>query len=531
VYSLDTHGRHAAEIGLRILRGETPASIPVVEPDHTRGLFDWRQLRRWGLDERRLPAGSVVAFRTPSFWDLYKWYVVGGASLVLLQSALIVGLLVTRAQRRRAQRTLAERLRFETLLSEVTAEFVTAPSTAVDQRIERILQRAAETLDLDRAALAERTEAGDAMRVTHSWTRAGFKPVPRFIEGEALPWVATRLARGDTVSIARLDALPEQGSDRQTLAERGIRSLAAVPLVVNGAVVGALGFTRVRGERTWSAELMARLQLLADVFANALARRRAERAVQESEARRRHAEEEAQRQREELAHALRVATLGELTASIAHEINQPLTAIVTNADAVRRLLALERANPRELGDALTDIADDARRASQTIHRLRALLRKEQGERVKVDIPALIDDVLRLLQSDLQGKNIAVAFAPGEPLPPVLGDPIQLRQVVLNLVVNAAEALALDVDGPREILIGADQPEAGRIALTIRDSGIGVKEAELERIFETFVTSKPQGLGMGLAISRSIVEAHGGRIWATRNDDRGLTLHVELPCDV
>jgi C4-dicarboxylate-specific signal transduction histidine kinase len=338
------------------------------------------------------------------------------------------------------------------------------------------------------------------------------------------------LARGDTVSIARLDAVPEEGSDRRTLAERGIRSLAAVPLVVNGAVVGALGFTRIRGERAWSAELMARLQLLADVFANALARQRAERAVQESEARRRHAEEEAQRQREELAHALRVATLGELTASIAHEINQPLTAIVTNADAVRRLLALEQGNTLEVGDALTDIADDAKRAAQTIHRLRALLRKEGGERVKVDIPALIDDVLRLLQSDLQGKDIAVAFTPGPSLPPVLGDPIQLRQVVLNLVVNAAEAIALDVDGPRAIQIEAGRPAAGRIVVAIRDSGIGVKEAELERIFDTFVTSKPQGLGMGLAISRSIVEAHDGRIWATRNEGRGLTLHVELPCE-
>ena len=530
VYSLDTHGHDAAEIGLRILRGETPASIPIIDPDASRGLFDWRQLRRWGLDERRLPAGSVVAFREPSFWDLYRWYVAGGVSLVLLQSALIVGLLVARAQRRRAQRDLAERLRFETLLAEVSAEFVAAPSTAVDERITRILQRAAETLDLDRAALAEQTEGGRAMRVTHSWTRPGFKPVPRLIEGEALPWVATRLARGETVNIPRLDALPEEGGDRRNLADRGIRALAAVPLVVNGAVVGALGFTRLRGERAWSAELMARLQLLADVFANAQARRRAERAVQESEARRRHAEEEAQRQREELAHALRVATLGELTASIAHEINQPLTAIVTNADAVRRLLALEQANHGEIGDALTDIADDAKRASQTIHRLRALLRKEQGERVKVDLPALIDDVLRLLQSDLQGKDIAVSFTPPGPLPPVLGDPIQLRQVVLNLVVNAAEAIALAEDGPREILIEAGQPAAGRIAVAIRDSGIGVKEAELERIFETFVTSKPQGLGMGLAISRSIVEAHGGRIWATRNDARGLTLHVELPCE-
>jgi hypothetical protein len=288
-------------------------------------MFDWRQFQRWGFDEGRLPVGSVVAFRTPSLWDLYKWYLAGGVTVVLLQSALIVGLLVTRAERRRAQRILAERLRFESLLSEVSAEFVTAPSTAVDQRITRILQRVVETLDLDRAALAERTAGTEAMHVTHSWTRAGLTAVPTLIEPEAFPWVGARLAHGDTVRIPRLDALPEEAaSDRRTFAALGVRSLAAVPLVVNDAIVGALGFSRLRGERDWPDELMARLRMLADVLANVLARYRAESAVRESEARRRQAEEEAQRQRDELAHALRVATLGELTASIAHEINQPL---------------------------------------------------------------------------------------------------------------------------------------------------------------------------------------------------------------
>jgi hypothetical protein len=186
VYSLDAHGHHAAEIGLRILRGETPAGIPVIEPDAYRDMFDWRQLQRWGLDERRLPVGSVISFRPPSLWDLYKWYIAGGVGLLLLESALIVGLLVTRAQRRRAQLILAERLQFETLLSEVSAEFVTAPSTALDQRIERMLQRVVETLDLDRAALAER-QKGETLSVTNSWTRAGFMPEARGMEDASSP--------------------------------------------------------------------------------------------------------------------------------------------------------------------------------------------------------------------------------------------------------------------------------------------------------------------------------------------------------
>jgi signal transduction histidine kinase len=396
-----------------------------------------------------------------------------------------------------------------------------------------MLRRVAEALDADRAVVGARDRESNTMRTTHSWTRDGIPALPTPVaDDDAFPWLGGRLGRAGVVEISRLADLPEDAVvDRQSLAARGVRALAAVPLVIDGTVVGALALSRLRGEHRWPDGIIGRLRLVADVFATVLARRRAAEAVRESEARQRQAEEEALRQRDELAHALRVATLGELTASIAHEINQPLGAIVTNADATRRLLGTEQAKPREVNDALTDIAEDATRASQIIARLRALFRKEHAERAAVDINALIDDVLALLQGAMQGKNISMRFTGGTTLPSVLGDPVQLRQVVLNLVVNAAEAIALAADGPREIRIDASQPTPGRIAIAICDSGVGVKESELERIFQHFVSTKPQGLGMGLAISRSIVEAHGGRIWATRNEaQKGLTLHVELPCD-
>jgi two-component system sensor kinase FixL len=251
-----------------------------------------------------------------------------------------------------------------------------------------------------------------------------------------------------------------------------------------------------------------------------------ERRRAEEEARR--AEGEARRERGELAHVLRVATLGEMTAALAHEINQPLAAIRTNAQAARRLLGAAPAQPAEVQEALADIAEDAERASQIIRRLRALFRKEHEKRVAVDINALIHDVVDLLRADTERKGIVVRFARGEPPPSVLGDPVQLQQVVLNVVVNACEAIEAREIGPRVIVIETTQPDRGRLAIAVRDSGIGVKESELERIFEHFVSTKPQGLGMGLAISRSIVAAHGGRIWATANTDVGLTVHVELP---
>jgi len=244
--------------------------------------------------------------------------------------------------------------------------------------------------------------------------------------------------------------------------------------------------------------------------------------------RRRQAEEEAGRQREALARALRVTTLGELAASLAHEINQPLAAVVANAQAARRLLDGAGVDSGDVREALADIAGDAKRASQIIRRLWALFRKEHAERKAVDVNELVQDVVTLLGSDVERKRIVVELVLGRDLPPVAGDPVQLQQVVLNLLVNSCEAIEAAADGPREIAIETEQRAPGVLALSVRDTGIGVKETELQRIFERFVTSKPDGLGMGLAISRSIVESHGGRICATNNADRGRTMRVELP---
>jgi len=181
-----------------------------------------------------------------------------------------------------------------------------------------------------------------------------------------------------------------------------------------------------------------------------------------------------------------------------------------------------------IGRADADIVEDADRASRVIRQMRALFRNEREQYVALDINALIEDVLGLLSADIARRRIVVRFVRGEALPAVLGDAVQLQQVMLNVIVNAYEAVDAAGAGPHGILIETSQPDRGRLALTVCDDGIGVKEADLERIFEHFFSSKAHGLGMGLAISRSIVQAHGGRIWATANADMGLTMHVELP---
>jgi signal transduction histidine kinase len=342
LYSFDRHGAELARLAGRVLRGERTEAVTAVPSAADAYAFDWRQLRRWGIDEQRLPPGSVVRFRESSVWAQYKWHIAGAVGLIVVQSGLIGGLLVNRA-----------------------------------------------------------------------WRRA--------------------------------------------------------------------------------------------------------------------AEEDARRQREQLAHVLRTATLGELTASLAHDLNQPLTAIATNTQAALRFLGGADGQTTEIREALTDIVGDARRAAQIVQRLRSLFRKEPVKTVAVDVNALIREIVGLLHADVVRRRISVRFGLSEALPPVFGDPVQFQQVVLNLIVNACEAIDTAPPGPRTILIETTQRDSGRLIIAVRDSGIGVKASDLELIFEHFVTSKPQGLGMGLAISRSIVQAHGGRIWASVNDDRGLTIHVQLPC--
>jgi signal transduction histidine kinase len=344
VYSFVTHGAHVAALGLQILRGASPSSLPIRDLSAQVNVFDDRQLKRWNLDAARLPGGSEVRYRNLSVWEVYRWYIIAAILVLLTQGALIGKLLIARVRQRRA-------------------------------------------------------------------------------------------------------------------------------------------------------------------------------------------EAEARQQRDDLAHVLRLTTLSELTSSLAHEINQPLTAILANAQAARRLLGSGRpaTDTRDCEEALSEIMESAHHASLVIGRLRALFRKERVERVAVDVKTLIENVVRLLHTAMLDGHIEIRLVSVEVVPAVSGDPVQLEQVLLNVVLNAREAIGAITKGPRRITIEARRNGPDRVILDVADTGRGVKDAELEHIFEHFVSTKPKGLGMGLAISRSIVNAHGGRIWATANSDRGLTMHIELPC--
>jgi signal transduction histidine kinase len=243
--------------------------------------------------------------------------------------------------------------------------------------------------------------------------------------------------------------------------------------------------------------------------------------------RRKRAEIEAARTREELAHLTRVTTLGELAGSVAHELNQPLTAILSNAQAAQLLLAHDAPDLDEVRAIVADIAADDQRAGQVIRRLHALFRKGQSERVPLDLNELVREVLRLLDGEAALRGASLRTHLGAGLPKVPGDRVQLQQVVLNLAVNGLDAMEVRPAGERVLTVRSGVLDRG-VVIEVADRGPGVAEADRERLFQPFFTTKPTGMGMGLSIARSIVEAHGGRLSVASTPGAGATFSVRIP---
>jgi PAS domain S-box-containing protein len=239
---------------------------------------------------------------------------------------------------------------------------------------------------------------------------------------------------------------------------------------------------------------------------------------------RRRAEEE----RQALAHANRITTMGQLTASIAHEVNQPIAAVVTNAHAALRWLNMKRPNPEEVRQALGRIVKEGRRAGDVISRIRALVTKAPPRKDGLDINDTIREVIALTGSELRRNGTSLQTQLADGLPRVPGDRIQLQQVMLNLILNAVDAMSGSDEGSRELLISTEEDGANGVRIAVRDWGPGLNPESADRLFDAFYTTKPDGMGMGLSICRSIIEAHGGRVWATTNVPRGAVLQFTLP---
>ena len=411
-------------------------------------------------------------------------------------------------ERKRVELSLAERLRFEKLLSSISTAFSQLSAGDFNREVQRALHRVVDFLGVARGSLIEFSRDGGT---AHSWAIEEWMDVGEF------PWMTARLQRGDVVSFSELERLPDEAAvDRQSYLAHRVKPQVAMPLVAGGAVVGGLVFSTGDTERPGSGELllMQQLQLLGEVFANALSRKQGEL--------------ETQRLRQELTHIGRVSAMGELTASLAHELNQPLTAILSNAQTAQGLLALDVVDLEAVRELLSDIVADDKRAAAVIHRLRILLRKGDPEFVPLAVNEIVGEVAWLVRSDALIRNVSMSLELAPDLPSVLGDRVQLQQVVLNLVLNGLEALRPPWAGARTLVIRTATAGTAAVTVAVQDSGTGIDEKDADCIFEPLYTTKAEGLGMGLAIARTIVAAHGGRLVAANNEQGGATVYFTLP---
>jgi PAS domain S-box-containing protein len=588
LYQAELQGAEAARIAIRILRGEPASSFPpLIVPSQT-PRYDWRELRRWNISERRLPVGSVVVFRQPTAWERYRWWVIGAVIIGTVQTGSILCLALNLVKRRRAERALREsESRFRTVADSAP---ILIWMSGADKRRTFVNKP---WLDFTGRTASQETGSG--------WT-ASVHPddLPDCLEAYAnafdarQPFVLQyRLRRHDgeyrLVSdhgVPRYDAhgafagyiaSGQDVTDRARAEERFRQVFEAAPnamimvneqgkiVLVNNRVETVFGYPReelvglsieallpdrfrrqhpgdrdrfsdapkartmgagrdVFGRRKDGSEVPVEIGLnpirtTEGLFVVASV-------VDISE--RRRAEAESSTLRQELTHISRVAILGELTAAIVHELSQPLSAILSNAQAGVRLHTSGKPDPGATHEILEDIVADGLRARQVVLHLSPLFKRSPGERRPVSLNRLIGAVVDVAGNDASRRGVAIVLdlAPG--LRPVSGDGIQLEQVLLNLVLNAFDAMADVADRPRQVTLRTRALGKEHVQVEVRDTGVGIAREDLETIFRPFVSTKADGMGIGLWVSHSIVQAHGGRLWAENDREGGAVFRMVLP---
>lgn len=460
----DAMARRGAEIVLALLDGAAPESLALPAVMATAFHVDWRQLQRWGIDPRSLPDDAVVQFREPSFWQSYRhWLLVGGA-VVLLQAGFIAALMVERRRRR-------------------------ATAAALEQS-EQHMSLAARAARLSMWVL----EVG----------RRGEGPKDV---------VAAPVAPGSGALLDFAGTLEHiLASDRERV-EASIRSTLASgdDFDVEYRVVDADGSLRWQSARGRADH--GRGGRLIGVVSDITQRKHDEAEIAQAHA--------------SLQHMTRVALLGQLAASIAHQLNQPLTSILANAEAACEMLRREPIDVAELREICTDIVADDQRAAEVIRRLAALFRRSPPALAPLDVNELVRDTVELTRTNLLLHHVALATALTPGLPPLAGDRVQLQQTLLNLIVNAADAMNALPEAERVMTVSTAL-EAGTIRLSVADRGPGIPAAAMDDLFEPFWTTKSDGMGIGLAVCRSIVAAHHGTLDVVNATDGGAVFSVRLP---
>ena len=580
-------------------------------------------------------------------WEPDYWSVVALALLAVLAAVVVTMTLARR--HRRIQARLAERLRFERLVAEISRTFAGLPAARVDGHIRDCLRRIVLFLGVDRGALWLPSTSSTMLVASHVWALDGTPPAAARIDLTEYPYLRRQTGEGLPFTFDNLEQLPDEAAaERQRFIGLGVTSYAALPLRIGDNTLGFVTFVKLGGHREWPDDVIEQARTLAELFANALSRKQAASALEDSASftsavlaalpgetaildadgvivqineawassvdtlppasrvalsvggnylkalqqpvripaelarkghalletvlqgrqtdasleypsmrsgeeryfemrmrrlarpgggaavthfdvtARRRAEAAAQRHLSEIAHLDRVAGMGQLASSIAHELNQPLTAILTNAQAAQRLLGGAEPDLAELRETLEDIVHDDQRAAEVIRRMRKLLRKDALTTLPVDLNELAANTIALVANDALLHYVTLDFAPARGLPAVHGDLVQIQQVILNLLSNAITAAAHGPTSQRKVQVWTTASTDASVELGVHDSGKGIPSSDVVRLFEPFFTTKSEGLGMGLAISRSIVEAHGGTIFAENDPAGGAAFRVRLP---
>jgi len=420
--------------------------------------------------------------------------------------------------RKAAQLEVDRHREFERFIMELCTAFVNLPPEQVEKTFERSLGQLAAMIGADRAEIFVLDDARDVLTIQYSWSREGVAETPAYTEFSFAADNPLRVAlvRDGLLHVDDVEALPDDlAAVRRRLMANGIGSFVDLPLVRQGKLVGIYGFATIGRTVSWPPDVAARLAVAAEVFSNAIERARMEGQVRQH--------------RDALAHALRVGTMGQLASGIAHELNQPLAAILNYASACERRVAAGGADLDSMLAIMRKMGDQAMRAAEVIKRLRMLVRKGKGKRTWQDLHELVRSAIHLVESDLVDPDISLLVEQDADLPEVQVDPIQIEQVILNLIRNAVDAVrARSGDTNREIRIATRLQPPETIELRVSDNGPGMDARQVDHLFDEFFTTKEQGLGLGLSISRSIIEAHGGTLWLGDTSPAGTTFCFTLP---